>query len=87
MRYLAPCENFENILQFKRFGLYSDLYIVTLENCYFYIEMKISNTEILWGSGALFPKKIEMIDAIWCVLMYYFIRFSFEKMSVFIIKK
>ena len=49
--------------------------------------MKISDTEILWGSGALSPKKIEMIDAIWCVLMYYFIRFSFEKMSVFIIKK
>ena len=27
---------------------------------------------MLVGSWACFPKKLKMIDAVWCVLMYYF---------------
>ena len=32
----------------------------------------ISATEMLWDSGHAHRENLEMIDAIWCVLMYYF---------------
>ena len=32
--------------------------------------MLISATDMLGGSGACSPRNFEMIDAIWCVLMY-----------------
>ena len=36
------------------------------------LEIIISATEMLGGSGTCSRKNFEMIDTIWCVLMYYF---------------
>ena len=36
------------------------------------IEIVISATEMLGGSEACSQEKFELIDAIWCVLMYCF---------------
>ena len=41
---------------------------------------------MLWDSGHAPRENLEMIDAIWCVLMYYLIRLSLKKVSLFIIK-
>ena len=70
MRHLAPGEIFENMLQLKRFVLYFEG--ILNKNGYFHIEIIISATEMLGGSGTCSSKNFEMIDAIWCVLMYYF---------------
>ena len=45
-----------------------------MENGYFHIEIVISATEMLGGSGTCSRENFEMIDAIWCILMYYFDR-------------
>ena len=37
----------------------------------------------LWACS---PKNFEMIDAVWCVLMYYFDQISLKKVPLFIIK-
>ena len=49
---------------------------------FFHIEIMISATEMLRGSQGNF----EMIDAIWCVLVYYFDQISVKKVPLFIIK-
>ena len=38
----------------------------------FYIEIMISATQMLGGSGHAPRENVEMTDAIWGVLMYYF---------------
>ena len=35
-----------------------------------------------WGSRTCSPRKFEMIDAIWCVLMYYFDQIKFLKSTI-----
>ena len=41
---------------------------------------------MLGGSGTCSRKIFEMIDAIWCVLMYYFDQITSEKSTIIIIK-
>ena len=70
MGHLAPGEIFENMLQLKRFVLYFEeilnkKWLLSHRNNY------ISYRDAR-GFGDMLPQKIEMIDAIWCVLMYYF---------------
>ena len=70
-RYLAPCEFFENMPQLKRFGLYFEK-ILNRKWLYFHIDIVLSDTEMLGGSSAYPRENFEMIDTIWCVMMYYF---------------
>ena len=42
----------------------------------------ISATEMLGGSGHTPREHLEMIDAIWCGLMYYFDQIKFEKSTI-----
>ena len=55
MEYLATGKIFENMLQLKRFGLYFEE-IMNKYGC-FHIEIMISATEMLGGSGACSPRK------------------------------
>ena len=71
MGHLAPSEIFKNMLQLKRFGLYFEG-IMNRKCLFSYKSSELSATEMLRGSGTCSPRKFEMIDAIWCVLMYYF---------------
>ena len=61
-----------------------------IENDYFHIEIIMSATEMRGGSGGVRGhdprEKLEMIDAIWCVLMYYFHQIKSKKVPLFIIK-
>ena len=50
MGYLATGEIFENMLQLKRFGIMN-------RNGYFHIEMMLSATEMLGGSGVCSLRK------------------------------
>ena len=52
-RYLATGEIFENMLQLMRFGLNFE----GIENGHFHIEIMMSATEMLGGSGACSPRK------------------------------
>ena len=68
---LAPGKIFENMLQLKRFGLYFEG--ILNRKWLLFIKIVISATEMLGGSGTCaLREKLEMINAIWCVLMYYF---------------
>ena len=55
MGYLATGEIFENMQQLKRFGLQFEG--IMNRNGYFHIEIMISPTEMLWGSGVCSPRK------------------------------
>ena len=57
MGHLAPGEIFEYMLQLKRFGLYFEG-ILNRKWLYFHIEIMISATEMLGGSGTCSPQKI-----------------------------
>ena len=70
MGYLATGEIFENTLQLKHFGLYFEG-IMNGKWLLSYRNNDISYRDAR-GFGACSPRKFEMIDAIWCVLMYYF---------------
>ena len=69
MEYLAPGEMFENMLQLKRFGIYfeSNLNRKWLLS---YRNSDISYREAIGIRGHVPPENLEIIDAIWCVLMY-----------------
>ena len=58
MGHLAPGEICENMLQLKRFGLYFEGILnrkwLLLYIC---IELVISTTEMIGGSGICFPRK------------------------------
>ena len=56
MGHLAPGEIFENTLQLKRFGLDFER-ILNRKWLYFHIEIVISATEMLGGSGTCSPQK------------------------------
>ena len=56
MGYLASSEIFENMLQLKCFVLYFEG-ILNKMAIYFHIEIIISATEMLEGSGACSPRK------------------------------
>ena len=56
MGYLATGEMFENMLQLKRFGLYFEG-IINRKWLLSYIEIMISATEMLGGSGVCSPRK------------------------------
>ena len=89
MGHLAPGETFENIMQLKHL-----VYILKefwIENGYFHIEIMISAimisaTEMLEGLGTCSRKHFKIINAIWCVLMYYFDQIRIKKNTLFIIK-
>ena len=71
MRYLATGEIFENMLQLKYFSLYFEgimnrKWLLSYRNNY------ISYRDAREFGGMLPENFFEMIDAIWCVLMYYF---------------
>ena len=51
MEYLAPGENFENMLQLKRLDLYFDGILNRKWLPYFHIEIMISATEMLEVRG------------------------------------
>ena len=71
MGYIAHSEIFENMLPLKRFGLYFERIL----NRNWLLLYRNDNISYRDGFRVHFPKKIfEMIDAIWCVLMYYFDR-------------
>ena len=55
MGYLAIGEIFETMLQLKRFGLYFEG--ILNRKWLLHIEIMISATEMLGGSGACFPRK------------------------------
>ena len=55
MGHLALCEIFKHMLQMKRFGLYFEG--ILNRNGYFHIEIVISVTEMLVGSGTCSPRK------------------------------
>ena len=76
------------MLQLKRLGLYFER--IVNKNGYFHVEIMISAADMLGGSMACSPNKctnVEMIEAIWCVLMYILIRFLIKKEPLFNIKK
>ena len=54
MGHLAPGEIFENMLRLKRFGLYFE---GILDKKWLHIELVISATEMLGGSGTCSPRK------------------------------
>ena len=64
MGYLAHGEIFENMLQLKRFGLYFEGFL----NRKWLLSHR--NNDISYRDAP--RENFEIIDAIWCVLMYYF---------------
>ena len=68
MGYLATGELFENMLQLKHFGLYFEG-IMNRKWLLSYRNDVISYRDV---RGQAPRENFEMIDAIWCVLMYYF---------------
>ena len=78
MLYLALKENIENMLQWKHFGLYLER-ILNKIWLNFHIEIMISAAHMLGGSGHDPRENFEMIDAIWCVLLYLLIKFYHKK--------
>ena len=80
MGHLAPGEIFENMLQLKRFVLYFEgilnkKWLLSHRNNY------ISYSDAR-GFGTCSRKNFEMIDAIWCVLMYYFDQITSYKSTI-----
>ena len=70
MGHLAPGEIFENMLKLKRFGLYFKGILKRL----WLLSCRINDIRYkdVGGSRICSRENFEMIDAIWCVLMYYF---------------
>ena len=72
MGHLAPGEIFENMLQLmKRFGLYFEG-ILNRKWLFSYRNSDISYRDARGARGHAPRENFEMIDAIWCVLLYYF---------------
>ena len=73
MRYLAPGEIFENMLQLKRFGLYFEriLKLFSCRNTY----INYSCTHMLGGSGA-YASSPEKKFKIWCSLVCFGVYFD-----------
>ena len=67
---IAPGENFQNMLQFKRFGLYFEG-ILNRKWLLSYRNNDINYRDAM-GLGDMIPENFEKTDAIWCILMYYF---------------
>ena len=83
--YLASSEIIDNMLQLKRLGLYLDG-ILNRKWLLSYRNNDVSYREAK-GLGAYATREnLEMIDAIWHVLMYYFDQIIFKKVPLFIIK-
>ena len=69
MGYIVPWEIFENMLQLKRFGLYFGE-ILNREWLLSHRNNQLQRCSTVRGHA---PRNFfEKIDAIWCVLMYYF---------------
>ena len=71
MGYLVTVEIFENMLQLKRFGLYFEG-IMNRKWLLSYRNNDISYSDARGFRGHAPRENFEMINAIWCVLMYYF---------------
>ena len=71
MGYLATGEIFENMLQSKSLGLYFEG-VKNRKWLLSYRNNHISYRDAMGFGGMLPGENFEMIDAIWCVLMYYF---------------
>ena len=69
--YLAPDEIFENMLQLMRFSVNFER-ILNTNNDYFHIEIMISATHMLGGSGACSPVKVLKE---WCDLVRFDVYF------------
>ena len=86
MAHLAPGEIFENMLQLKRFRLYFEGILNRkwlFSNSNSDISCRDAKLEV---RGHAPRENFEMIDAIWCVLMYYLIRLCLKKVPLFILK-
>ena len=55
MGYFAPGEIFENMLQLKRFGSYFERFLN--RKWLLSLEIMISATEMMWGSGTCSQRK------------------------------
>ena len=75
MGYLASGEIFENILQLKRIGLYLD----GILNGKWLLSYRNNDISYREARGYAPRENFEMIDAIWCVLMYYFDQIKSKK--------